>query len=313
MNSSQGVVSVLPASQKKVLLESVHTADPSARVLNGRLYVIASHDIATATPEDDDGSHFNMNAYRLLQFNSAMTQVVDCGDILPLRSVHWAERQLWAPDLVAGRDGKFYLYFPARDKRDGRFRIGVAIAKQPEGPYVAERKPIAGSYSIDPAILQTADGSAYMYFGGLMGGELQNYPKPNGRYKKRSKVPQRGTGVRPRCAKLTADMKSFDDAGVFEMQILDEKGNEIRADDLERVYFEGPFVYERNGVFYFLYSTGWSHLIHYATSNSPTGPWKWRGQVLSPPQGWTSQVSVASFGGRDWLFYHTARRSGKTQ
>lgn len=302
-----------PAVERTVLVPSVHTADPSARVLNDSLYVIASHDIATSACEDDDGSHFDMRSYRLLRFNEEMTHVVDCGDVLPLGSVPWAGRQLWAPDIVCGRGGKFFLYFPARDKGDGHFRIGVAVADTPEGPYTAEPKPIPGSYSIDPAVLQTADGSAYLYFGGLMGGELQHYPKANGRFRKRCNVPSRGAAMRPRCGKLAPDMKSFDKAGVFEMQIVDAEGKEIGADDTERVFFEGPFVYERKGMYYFLYSTGWSHLIQYATSASPVGPWLWRGRVLSAPQGWTSQVSVASFRGRDWLFYHTAKRSGKNQ
>jgi beta-xylosidase len=44
---------------------------------------------------------------------------------------------MWAPD-AACRDGRYYLYFPAKDA-SGRFRIGVAIGERPEGPFVPLR------------------------------------------------------------------------------------------------------------------------------------------------------------------------------
>jgi len=76
---------------------------------------------------------------------------------------------MWAPD-AAEKNGKFYLYFPARDK-EGVFRIGVAVGDKPEGPFKAEEKAIEGSYSIDPASFVDDDGEAYLYFGGLWGGQ----------------------------------------------------------------------------------------------------------------------------------------------
>jgi beta-xylosidase len=61
---------------------------------------------------------------------------------------------------------------PARDK-DDIFRIGVAISDKPEGPFKPEANPIEGSYSIDPAVLVDDDNQAYLYFGGVWGGQLQ--------------------------------------------------------------------------------------------------------------------------------------------
>ena len=81
-------------------------------------------------------------------------------------------KQLWAPDC-ATKNGKYYLYFPARDKQD-IFRIGVAESSSPEGPFTPEAEPIPGSYSIDPAcFVDDQDGKAYLYFGGIWGGQLQ--------------------------------------------------------------------------------------------------------------------------------------------
>jgi beta-xylosidase len=83
----------------------------------------------------------------------------------------WADKQLWAPD-AAEKDGKFYLFFPAKDP-EGVFRIGVAISDTPDGKFTAEPTPINGTYSIDPAVLADTDGSYHLYFGGLQGGQLQ--------------------------------------------------------------------------------------------------------------------------------------------
>jgi beta-xylosidase len=257
-----------------------------------------------------------MRAFRLLRFSEDMRKVTDCGDVLRMEMCPWVGRQMWAPDMVQGADGKIYLYYPARDRRDGRFKIGVAVADAPEGPYTPDPEPIPGSYSIDPTALITSSGDAYLYWGGLMGGELQNYPTPQSRYDPDGAVPSRGPAVRCRVAKLSPSMRSFDEGGVREIVILDENAREIRASDQDRLYFEGPFVYEKSHdgrpIYYLLYSTGWTHLIQHATSRDPCGPFRWRGVVLTQPEGWTSQVSVAEYAGKSWLMYHDAKRSGKT-
>lgn len=69
--------------------------------------------------------------------------IVDHGVGLSLADVPWASRQAWAPDAAQGADGRFYLYFPAKDQ-EGIFRIGVAHSDQPEGPFTAEQNYIPG-------------------------------------------------------------------------------------------------------------------------------------------------------------------------
>lgn len=264
---------------------------------------------------DNEGSHFDMKAYRLMRFSKDMSKVTDCGDILPIASCPWAGRQMWASDMIPGPDGRIYLYFPARDKRDDRFKIGVAVADAPEGPYKAEPLPIQGTYSIDPGALRTSDGSTYLYWGGVMGGQLQNYPDPEGPFVPNGQIPTKGRPLRCRVAKLKPDMKTVDEDGVQEV-VIRSNSREIKASDQERMFFEGPFAFERmhegKPLYYLLYSTGWTHLIQHATASKPTGPFKWRGVVLTEPKGWTSQVSMAEYRGRWWLFYHDAARSGET-
>ena len=47
------------------LVTQIYTADPSAHVFNGRIYIYPSHDTATGTKEDDLGSHFDMRDYHI--------------------------------------------------------------------------------------------------------------------------------------------------------------------------------------------------------------------------------------------------------
>ena len=158
-----------PISQP--LVSNIYTADPSAHVFNGRIYIYPSHDTATGTPEDDLGSHFDMRDYHVLSMDAIGGQVTDHGVALNINDVPWAGRQMWAPD-AAFANNKYYLYFPVKDKKDV-FHIGVAVSDKPEGPFIAEKEPIRGSYSIDPAVFKDDDGKYYMYFGGIWGGQLQ--------------------------------------------------------------------------------------------------------------------------------------------
>ncbi|WP_146257155.1 family 43 glycosylhydrolase, partial [Stenotrophomonas maltophilia] len=151
----------------------IYTADPSAHVFEGRLYIYPSHDIDGGQPFDDEGGHFGMQDYHVLRMDTPDGTAVDCGMALHVRDVPWARKQMWAPD-AACRDGRYYLYFPAKDA-GGRFRIGVAIGARPEGPFVPQPEPIKGAYSIDPAVFEDDDGSHYLYFGGIWGGQLQKY------------------------------------------------------------------------------------------------------------------------------------------
>ena len=80
---------------------------------------------------------------------------------------------MWAPDANE-KDGKYYLFFPAK-AHDGIFRIGVAISDSPVGPFTPQPEAIKNSFSIDPAVYKDDDGSYYMYFGGIWGGQLQRW------------------------------------------------------------------------------------------------------------------------------------------
>ncbi|WP_026707467.1 glycoside hydrolase family 43 protein [Flavobacterium frigidarium] len=287
------------------LIKHMYTADPSAHVFNGKIYIYPSHDIEAGIPFNDNGDHFGMEDYHVISMDSPTGEATDNGLALHVKDVPWAERQMWAPD-AATKDGKYYLYFPAK-RANGIFQIGVAISDSPVGPFIAEPEAIEGSYSIDPAVFCDDDGSYYMYFGGIWGGQLQNYR--NNVYDVNNQEPSAGElALNPIMAKLSADMKSFDES-VKEIEILDENGKPLLAGDNDRRFFEASWMHKYNGKYYFSYSTGDTHFICYATGDNPYGPFTYQGRILNPVIGWTSHHSICEFEGKWYLFYHDSSLS----
>ncbi|MFC6225802.1 glycoside hydrolase family 43 protein [Hymenobacter artigasi] len=305
---------VNPTAAKKPLSEplvrDIYTADPSAHVFEGKIYIYPSHDIEAGIAENDKGDHFAMRDYHILSMDSINGKVTDHGVGLDIKDIPWAGRQLWAPD-AAFKNGTYYLYFPVKDKQDV-FRIGVATSKSPTGPFKAEPAPIAGSFSIDPAVFTDSDGEAYMYFGGLWGGQLQRWQ--GGTYNPNAAEKEPSTAVpalNARMAKLSPDMKRFE-GPVEEVVILDENGKPLQASDTNRRFFEGGWMHKYNGKYYFSYSTGDTHLLVYATGSSPTGPFTYQGVIMQPVQGWTTHHSIVPIKDKWYIFYHDTQLSGKT-
>jgi hypothetical protein len=292
------------------LLSSIYTADPSAHVFNGKIYIYPSHDIETGMPENDKGDHFAMRDYHILSLDSIGGKVTDHGVALDLKDIPWAGRQLWAPD-AAFKNGTYYLYFPVKDKQDV-FRMGVATSQSPTGPFKADATPIAGSYSIDPAVFADTDGKAYIYFGGLWGGQLQRWQ--TGKYDANApeKKPDGSEpAIGPRVAQLSVDMKHFT-GPVQEIKIVDEAGKPLLASDNKRRFFEGAWMHKYQGKYYLSYSTGDTHLLVYAVSDSPNGPFTYKGVIMNPVEGWTTHHSIVEFKGKWYIFYHDTQLSGKT-
>lgn len=295
------------------LVTNIYTADPSAHSFNGRLYVYPSHDRETDIQFNDRGDQYDMVDYHVLSMDTVGAPVTDHGVALKADDVPWVSKQVWAPDCAQGPDGKFYLYFPARDK-EGIFRLGVAVSDKPEGPFTPDPDYIPGSFSIDPASFVDEDGSAYVYFGGIWGGQLQCYSSPEGgdfNAAKDGPHEPSGAGVPalcPRVAKLSKDMHTFAEP-VREIQIVDEEGKPLLADDHERRFFEASWLHKRNGVYYFSYSTGDTHFLAYATGSSPYGPFTYKGKILEPVVGWTTHHSIVEHDGKWWLFYHDCELS----
>jgi Glycosyl hydrolases family 43 len=287
------------------LVRHMYTADPSAHVFEGKIYIYPSHDIDAGIPFNDLGDHFGMRDYHVISMDTPTSEAVDHGCALHVDYVPWATRQMWAPD-AASKDGKYYLYFPAK-KADDIFQIGVAISKTPYGPFKPEPEPIAGSYSIDPAVFEDIDGNFYMYFGGIWGGQLQKYR--NNQFAEENLEPKADElALGPIVARLTGDMLQLAELPQ-EIKILDENGAVLLSGDTERRFFEASWMHMHAGKYYFSYSTGDTHFICYATGDNPYGPFTYQGRILNPVVGWTSHHSICNFEGQDYLFYHDSSLS----
>ncbi|MDO6761053.1 family 43 glycosylhydrolase [Tamlana sp. 2_MG-2023] len=252
------------------LVKHLFTADPSARVFNDRLYVYTSHDEDTAT-------YFNMQDWHVFSTKN-LNEWTDHGPIFSLNDIAWADKWAWAPDAIE-RNGKYYFYYPVE-----RAKIGVAVSDSPTGPFVDKLgKPLIdntdqvheiGPEPIDPGLL-IHDNQAYMYFGCR---EL-------------------------RVVKLKDNMMEID-GGIMNIQI---KGAENDKESEGRGWYgEGPWVFERDGKFYFTYSNGWGKesSIVYAIGDNPLGPFEYVGRVMDPVNSWTYHGSITEFQGKWYVFYH---------
>ncbi|QNA46496.1 family 43 glycosylhydrolase [Lacibacter sediminis] len=248
------------------------TADPTARVFNNKVYVFPSHDILAQEGKGRVG-WFCMEDYHVFSSEN-LADWTDHGVIVTQNKVPWVRPDsysMWAPDCIE-RNGKYYFYFPTAAKDTvtyGRgFTIGVAVADKPEGPYIPQETPIKGVRGIDPNVFIDKDGQAYLYWSA---GNIYG-------------------------AKLKANMLELDS----EVKTL----GELPTKGLK----EGPFVFERNGIYYMTYPHVENKIerLEYAIGTNPLGPFKIVGAIMdeSPTGCWTNHHSIIEFKKQWYLFYH---------
>lgn len=308
--------------QHEPLVTHMYTADPSVHVYEDKIYIYPSHDLDHDVPNNDSGDQYQMQDYHVFSIDDLEDPdcpCVDHGEALHVKDVPWATKQMWDSD-IAYKDGRYYYYFPAKDK-DGIFHIGVATGDSPKGPFKPETSYIPGSFSMDICAFIDDDGRAYLYFGGLWGGQLEKWqPNPDGvrTFNPKGGEPVGGPPPKdkpaygPVMAELADDMLSFKDGknAPEEIIILDEKGDPLMADDTDRRFFEAAWVHKYDGNYYLSYSTGDTHYLAYAVGKNPMGPFTYKGRILEPVIGWTTHHSIVEFKGKWYLFYHDASLSG---
>lgn len=173
--------------------------------------------------------------------------------ILDTVNVKWAKRAVWAPSIIE-KNGKYFMFFGANDiQNDTEYGgIGIAVADSPDGPFIDYLgKPLIdkfhnGAQPIDQFIYK--DGNQYyLIYGGWQHCNIV-------------RLKSDFTGFLP-----------FDDGTIFK-EITPEK------------YVEGPFMFKRNGKYYFMWSeggwTGPDYSVAYAIADSPFGPFKRVDKIL---------------------------------
>ena len=274
-------VPLITAAQNPVIRDQF-TADPTARVFNGKVYLYPSHDILPPAGQRQDW--FCMEDYHVFSSEN-LTDWTDHGVIVTQNKVPWVRKDsysMWAPDCVE-RNGKYYFYFPSAPAAGrGGFAVGVAVADSPEGPFIPEPEPIKGINGIDPCVLQASDGNAYIFWG-------------NGR-----------------CAKLKPNMKELADDNPKETVKWGNREMEMVGvsclKDLPSRQAEGPFAFEYNGNYYLTYPyvRENTEVLGYAMSKNPMGPYEYKGLIMAEHSNgcWTNHHSIVNYKGQWYLFYH---------
>jgi len=257
------------------IIRDQFTADPTGRVFNGKIYLFPSHDIPA--PESFPRKDwFCMGDYHVFS-SSNLTDWTDHGVILSQEKVEWVNPTSFSmwAPDCVERNGKYYFYFPANIKTGRGFGVGVAIADKPEGPYVPEKEPIANVRGIDPSVFIDKDGQSYIYY------------SLNRIFAAR---------LKDNMTELASDPVVIGD--------LPTKG-----------LVEGPFFFERNGIYYMTYPHVENKIerLEYAMGDNPLGPFKVTGVIMdeTPMGTWTNHHSLVEYNGQWYLFYHQSAYSPK--
>ncbi len=259
----------------------LYTADPSAHVWNdGRLYVYASHDI------DPPAGCDRMDRYHVFSTDD-MVNWTDHGEILNSGDVPWGRPEggfMWAPDC-AYKNGKYYFYFPHPSGSDWNktWRVGIAVSDQPASDFkvLDNYLDMTGMEDdvfamIDPCVFVDDNGQAYFYYGG---------------------------GGRCVGARLKDNMT--------------ELAEPLRAMEGLTDFHEATWVHKHNGKYYLTYADNHAengrgaNRLHWASSNSPLGPWTYGGIYLYPTGCDTSHGSIVEYKGHSYAFYHNQALSGR--
>lgn len=261
-----------PGFAQNPIVRDQFTADPTARIFNDKIYLYPSHDIPVPANTNLRKDWFCMEDYHVFSSEN-LTDWTDHGVIVTQNKVPWVKPDsysMWAPDCIY-KNGKYYFYFPApaKDTAYGRgFSIGAAVSDNPYGPFIPEPTPIIGVHGIDPCLFIDKDGQAYLYWSA------------------------RNIYV----AKLKDNMLELDSQPLI-IANLPEKGLK-----------EGPFVFERNGIYYltFPHVENKTERLEYAMGTSPMGPFKMTGVIMdeSPTGCWTNHHSFINLKDQWYLFYH---------
>ena len=214
---------------------------------------------------------FAMADYHVFSSND-LTDWTDHGVILDQKQVPWANHEGYAmwAPDCVEHQGRYYLLFPSGLASERGFSIGIATAPSPIGPFTPAAKPLDGVRGIDPCMLQTSRGESYLFWAG------------NG-----------GITV----ARMNDDYQSLAETPKTIARLPDG-------------FKEGPFAFERNGLFYLTFpwvrQKNGTETLAYAMSESPEGPYTFKGLIMDewPDKCWTNHHSIVQYRGQWYLFYH---------
>lgn len=286
MRSTRSIPSVLGLALSCLadnpIVQTYFTPDPAPMVYNDTVYVYTGHD------EDvTKDNFFTMNDYRVYS-TTDMVNWRDHGSPLGYKSFSWSGGKAWAAQCIP-RNGKFYWYATIGKGTGQQPAIAVAVSDRPTGPFKDPiNKPLASQSwdDIDPTAFIDDDGQAYLFWGN---------PKLY-------------------WVKLNENMTSYSGSINVTDMTTAQFGTRTK-DNAERktTYEEGPWIFKRKGLYYMVYAAGpLPEPIGYSTSNKPTGPWTYRGEIMSGANtgSFTNHPGIIEYKGKGYFFYHTGKLPG---
>ena len=284
------------------LPEYEYIPDGEPRVFGDRIYIYGSHDRF-------DGKKFCLNDY--VCYSADVQDLTDWryeGVIYKRNQdprMANGNYQLWAPDVVEGKDGRYYLYYCP----DDRIRsIGVAVCDTPAGKYsflgivqdkqgraIGERP--GDTIAFDPGVFIDDDGSIYLYSG--------NGPRN-----------KKAIGKEPKASMvmtLEDDMVTVSSEPEQLLPTLaDSRGTHFEGHE----FFEASSIRKINGRYYLVYSSVHMHELCYAVSDRPDGGYQYGGVLVSNCDIFPGKTDkplncignnhggIACIGGEYYIFYH---------
>jgi arabinoxylan arabinofuranohydrolase len=256
------------------MAKHISTADPEARVWGNTVWVYCGMDanLRDYGKGPNDWSYDYMDGYHAFS-STDMINWIDHGEIFHSRNVKWGPPGwMWAPSAAwngkTGAAAKYFLYFPHKDW-SGKWRIGVATAPTPAGPFTDIGAPMEGLQGIDPTVFIDDDNKAYLYFNTAAVVRLKD-----------------------NMIEIAERPRQIDYGALFH----EEKFR----------FEEGSFMHKKGKTYYYSYSN-WQNrdsTAYYATGTSPYGPFKWQGALAGKKSGSQDHHSIILFKGQWYYFYH---------
>jgi Glycosyl hydrolases family 43 len=266
-----------PASGSKgqnPLFTDEYTADPGVLVDGCTFYIHCGHD------EGPNG--FVLREWFVLASTDMVTWTKQVA--MRVSDFAWADANAWAGQAVK-KGAKYYWFVPVQE-RGGGMTIGVAVADAPTGPFRdAIGKPLINdAFEMSNAGFRTPSDTPFTIDPTVwIDDDGQAYLHYGG-------------FSRMMVAKLSEDLMSIDG----QLQEVTPRG-----------FFEAPYLFKHDGTYYVVYAAGTNPAtIDYATSDSPLGPWEYRGRILDAlpaapgEDAPTSHPAVAQFAEQWYLVYH---------
>ncbi|XXY47257.1 family 43 glycosylhydrolase [Sorangium sp. So ce269] len=199
-----------------------------------------------------------------------MVNWTDHGSPAGYKTFRWGTDNAWAPQGIA-RNGKYYLYVPLNNNTGAR--IGVGVSDNVAGPFM---DPLGKELAAAPG-----------------GGNID----PTVFVDDDGQAHMYWGNAKLRHVKLNSDMISTS-GSITEVPLSG--------------FTEGPWFYKRGSLYYLVYAGmgGGTEKISYATSNSPTGPWTVRGDIMGAGRTFTNHAGIVDYKGHSYFFYHNSALPG---